>query len=472
MQHFLLMNSLKLAHRVGLVNPCANSNHLAPTKKVDFQHRKSTFLLDWQMLLADTSVIKRKPLKSLSGYPYRPARIVPRPFDITKRWYIVFYAWDVGKEKLSRKRVLHDELMEIPDLDRRLKFAADASEEISYFLKNDWHLPTSPKPKTVPLTLINYSLLDAFDFAVTYKKERQGIKQTSIDTYTTVRNTIISFLEHKKLSVSYSLRNTDYAFWDLYFEYIKIVRKVRNNTYNHRRGLLHAMYVVLLKKDNKILNGKNPIAEIDTLKVSVSKHAAFTDQQLRKLSSAVQKKEPHIFLFMQFMFYTLARPNEIRQLKIGNIDLDKRRILIPAEDSKTDIGNYVGISDRFAEIIKESEVLDYPSHYYVFNNTPYHVPGQKIKHDHRPGLIKPGEGYFYKRIVKHIISEGLRDINSNFTPYAIKHTGAISLYLATKDVKIIQAQCRHQNMETTLKYLRDLGLFTDFDQLNKWKGPI
>jgi integrase len=168
----------------------------------------------------------------------------------------------------------------------------------------------------------------------------------------------------------------------------------------------------------------------------------------------------------------LARPDEIRQLKIGNIDLDKRRIRITADDAKTDIENFVGISDRFYQIISESGLMEYPQNFYVFNNTPYHIPGQKIKHDHQPGLKKPGEGYFYKRIVKYIKSEGLRDINVNFTPYAIKHTGAISLYLATKDVKIVQAQCRHQNMETTLKYLRDLGLFTNFDQLNSWKGPI
>lgn len=157
---------------------------------------------------------------------------------------------------------------------------------------------------------------------------------------------------------------------------------------------------------------------------------------------------------------------------MGHIDLQRRRIRISAENSKTDIENFVGLADRFIEIIKESGILNYPENFYVFNNTPYHIPGQKIKHDHRPGLIAPGEGYFYKRIVKYIKSEGLRDINPNFTPYAIKHTGAISLYLATKDVKIVQTQCRHENMEPTLKYLRDLGLFTDFDQLNGWEGPI
>jgi integrase len=423
------------------------------------------------MALSDT-VVKRKPLRSLSGYPYRAARIVPKPFDITKRWYIVFYAWDVGIDKLVRKRVLHDELMDIPDLDGRLKFAATASEEITYFLKHDWHLLTSPRKKPEVFSFKNFSLLDAFDRAVKYKSEREELKPSSIKNYNIIRNSITAFLKHKKLSLEYKARNADFAFWDLYFEYLKIDRCIGGKTYNYRRGQLHAIMVVLLRMDSKFLDGKNPIKEIRTLKTKTTKHAAFTDDQLKTLITAIRKKEPHIAMLVQFMFYTLARPNELRFLKVGDIDLNRKRIRFGADNAKTSIENFVGISERFCEIISESGILNYPPHFYVFNNTPYHIPGQKIKHDHRPGLIQAGPGYFYKRIVRYIISTGLRDINANFTPYAIKHTGAISLFLATKDVSLVQRQCRHENMETTLKYLRDLGLFTNFDQLVGWKGPI
>jgi integrase len=64
----------------------------------------------------------------------------------------------------------------------------------------------------------------------------------------------------------------------------------------------------------------------------------------------------------------------------------------------------------------------------------------------------------------------LYKVNPNFTPYGIKHTGAIGLYLATKDPAVVQSQCRHQKLETTLKYLRDLGIFIDFTQINKWNA--
>jgi integrase len=55
--------------------------------------------------------------------------------------------------------------------------------------------------------------------------------------------------------------------------------------------------------------------------------------------------------------------------------------------------------------------------------------------------------------------------------YGFKHTGVIALYLATRDIKLIQAQCRHKDISTTDIYLRDLGLFLDQDALDIFPDP-
>ena len=51
------------------------------------------------------------------------------------------------------------------------------------------------------------------------------------------------------------------------------------------------------------------------------------------------------------------------------------------------------------------------------------------------------------------------------TLYSWKHTGAIKLYQATKDMKKVQRQCRHWSITETDNYLRDLGLF---DHIRNW----
>lgn len=85
-----------------------------------------------------------------------------------------------------------------------------------------------------------------------------------------------------------------------------------------------------------------------------------------------------------------------------------------------------------------------------------------------PGEAMPYRSTFWERNVKV-----LKELNYTDRPYDIysyKHSGAISLYRATKDIKLVQRQCRHQSIEQTNTYLRDLGLLDDHQALKHWKG--
>jgi len=159
----------------------------------------------------------------------------------------------------------------------------------------------------------------------------------------------------------------------------------------------------------------------------------------------------------------LSRPEELRHLRVGDIQFAERKILFRSEVSKTNIEQHVGINESLAKAIEESGILKFPPNHFVFSNdNDLHQPGEK------PVSIN----YFYKRIKPYITKLGFYKSNPNYTMYSFKHTGAIALYKATKDIKMVQSQCRHQSIEQTNTYLRDLGAIDDFEQLNKWKGPM
>lgn len=477
----------------GLQPSPSNSNHLTPTTKKGFFDSENPFLqIIGHPVPVAKSYIQRKrtPQKSRSGYPYHPAQITPEDFDITKRWYITFYAWDIGREEFVRKRILKTELNRITDLEERKRFALAAVEKINEWLKNDYHLNRKAIPKILAMDFKGYSLVNAITYAINEKREIKGIKESSLSKYESALTTIKDFLRFKGLPAAYPLRHVTPTFIQQYFDYIKRERKVQNNTHNDRRGFLHAMFEVLIKKsDGDLFRGKNPVAGVAVLPHQSRKHAAFTDEQLRAMvDHARGRGDHHVVLFIQFMYFTLARPEEIRNLKIGNIDLVRRKILFKAGEAKTGIEDYVGINDRFYSIIQESGITNYPAHYYVFSNEMVALrepvqgnikategnknPGRKDERSYAPGLTRVGVNYFSGMIADYIKDLQLDKVNPNFTPYGIKHTGAIGLYLATKDPKVVQAQCRHREMDTTLKYLRDLGLFIDFEQINKWTGPV
>lgn len=414
--------------------------------------------------MADTNG-SRTPLKSVSGLPYHPARIFPANLDMSKRWYIIFYAWNAATERLERKRVLADELAAIPTAERRAAVAKNVIKEINQYLKNDYHLAAHATPTLVEVSFKGYSILQALRFAVNHKREVEGIKPESLAKYSEVVSTVKEFLKFKNLPDDYALKNLNDAFVNGYFQYIKIERGNSNKTHNDKKAVLQALVNVLINQSPKLFGGINPFGRVKPLQTQSTKHAAFTDDQLRSLIHLAERKEWHqIGLFIRYMYYSLARVKELACLKVGHNDIARRRILFTADNAKTGIEDYVGMSDRLAEIITESGILKFPQDHFVFSNGPdgYHGPGQ----------TKVGKNYFYKRISELIEELGFYRINDNHTPYSIKHTGAIALYLATRNIKVVQQQCRHKNLETTIKYLRDLGVFTDFDELNKLKGVI
>jgi|GEM_PF-2068987 DNA-binding XRE family transcriptional regulator len=78
--------------------------------------------------------VPRKVLKNQRGFRYRKARLID---SLTKPWYIVFYAWDIGLEKLVRKRlgkkdqtdIFTEKMQELPEILRKIRLDKKLSQE-------------------------------------------------------------------------------------------------------------------------------------------------------------------------------------------------------------------------------------------------------------------------------------------------------------------------------------------------------
>lgn len=85
----------------------------------------------------------------------------------------------------------------------------------------------------------------------------------------------------------------------------------------------------------------------------------------------------------------------------------------------------------------------------------------------KPGNVPCGLDYFYEK--NTLVLKALNITGRAYSLYSYKHSGVISLYKACKDIKLVQRVCRHQTLEQTNTYLRDLGLLSDYDMLEFWK---
>lgn len=400
---------------------------------------------------------KRKVLTNKKGYTYRLARLVDFDGDLSRPWYILFYAWDIGKKKLTRKRVLADQLNSPSEKVRR-KIAREAIAEINKKLRDGGYLETYKENKTTSaFNFHGYKLMDAFTYVEEYKRTIQKKSRSTSKEINYTRNTLANYITHEKLNPNLLLRDVTPALINRYGIYLRTIANVSNKTYNDRMGNIHTVFETLRKLDHTLWPQRNPAARIEKLQTTTKTHAAYSKEQLQKFVDLIGPKDAQLLLFIRFIYYTLARPKELRFIKVGHIQPDLNRVLLAGEHAKTDVEKFVGMSAAFKEIINASGILNYPPDYYVFT------------HAGTPGTKGVGLNYFYKRFRIYLAALGFKKL-ANYTLYSFKHTGAVQLYLATKDAALVQQQCRHTTLQQTTTYLRDLGLFVDFEALQKWKG--
>lgn len=405
----------------------------------------------------DSGSKRRKPKLNKKGFPYREARLVHFGYDREKKWFIQFYVWDVAKKKLVRKRVGKDILAAIYDPEERQKEAYSQIAAINYELSQDGMVESYAKEKKeIPSHQFHgYTLLDGIRFVQHVKEEIEKRARGTIRQYKYLETVITDFLKSQGLDEKYLLRQVKPSFVDQFTRYVTLERKLSNKTFNGLVTSLHSSIECLREKDEKLFPKVNPVP-VNKLPENSLTHAAYSMDQLTKLSEDISASDPQLLLFIRFIYFTLGRPNEIRLMKVGHIEIDLHRVKFSGENAKTNKEKFVGISPAFEKIIRESGILDYPAEYYVFNSCGHPAPS-------------PSGLNFFSKALRPFIKK-FKELNDRYTLYSFKHTGAIQLYLASKDIELIRKQCRHEDLSQTNTYLQQLGLFTDHQGLKDWKG--
>jgi integrase len=374
----------------------------------------------------------RKPLINEKGYPYHEARLVDFQGSPSKLWFIIFYVWDIGLEKLVRKRVGKKELNKIRDLNERRIEAQELILEINRVLKGGGYAQSKKKQQEVKdFDFHGYKLLNALDFVVNRKREIEGKKKGTIKQFAYTKRVIERFMINEGIDRNFLLRNLNKAFAQRLTMYLKKnddeKKAVSNKTHNGIITIFHTAIETLRELDASLF-ATNPIA-VKKLNVVKNTHAAYTLYQLTEFSKVITDKQ--LLLFIRMIYFTLSRPKELSFLKVGHIQMEFRQMLIAGDEAKTCVEKYVGINNELAKVIEESGILNYPHEYFVFTS------------EGKPGQVKVGVNYFTKRFRTYLNDLGFKKINSRYTLYSFKHSGAIQLYRKTKDISIVQRQCRH-----------------------------
>ncbi|QIP15674.1 site-specific integrase [Spirosoma aureum] len=383
---------------------------------------------------------------------FRLARLSDAGGDLTKQWVVVYYAWSEKQEKLLRKRVIikgdsiverkRDAEMVIKEVNRQLKSGAIVDPEF----------PVDQTPAPVKLALVpaidpTSNLSAAIDYFLAIKKN--SLKANSHKTYRSSLKLFRTYLSDKSL-VRLRLNQFTAAHAHTYMDYVLADLGLSNKSFNKHLGVLETLFNFYQQRGQLKIN---PFVTVKPLAERPGRHTAFLPDQVGRIRDACVLTQDHqLWLFLNFIYYTFARPqSELRLLRVGDI-LD-RTIRIDAENAKNNRTAHVLIPPPLEKLLIQHRIRDYQANHYVF--TIDGIPGPKPAY----------EKYFYNQHRR--ILNLLKMTDQSYDLYGWKHTGVIALYRATKDVKLIQRQCRHSSLDQTDKYLRDLGLFLNEDQFGK-----
>jgi len=382
-----------------------------------------------------------------STYPYKPARLVDNDNDLAKRWFVVYYAWSEKKEKLVRKRMeITGEMVAV-----RLKEAKKEIGRINTLLKAGAVVDEIEQPISL-LPVLAKEVMPTMASAVEYflKVKKHTMKEKAHGTY---RSSLKLFQEWLSTQTLTYLKINQFTVQqaNAYMDYILLAKHLSNKSHNKHKGVVITLFNFFIKRKTV---KENPFEEISSLSERPGQHTAFNTAQVQKVRDYCELiQDEQLWLFLNFIYYTFARPgSELRLLKVGDV-LDKT-VRLDVENAKNNRTSHVTIPPPLDVLIEKHKIRSHPLDYFVFGN------------EGKPGPKATYEKYFYSRHRK--VLDMLKLQNKDFDLYGWKHTGVIALYQATKDVKLIQRRCRHSSLDQTDKYLRDSGLFLSEDEFNGW----
>ncbi len=234
---------------------------------------------------------------------------------------------------------------------------------------------------------------------------------------------------------------------------------VNAKTRNGYRTSLSSLFSQLVSDD---IVEYNIITAIKKLKENPKKHKSYTDAQIKVMREYMDKNDPYLRKFTQFITYAFLRNVEVCRLKVGDIDLENRRLYV---QTKTEAQEVVPIIGSLAKVIEQMELHKYKSTDFIFSDSEtcgaWNV-SEKTKTNH-----------FYDRFA--IMKKEL-ELDADQTLYSFKHTAASNLYnslasegKANEQVLMeLMGFTRHKTKSQLKKYLRGIGASLAKDYSSKY----
>lgn len=223
-----------------------------------------------------------------------------------------------------------------------------------------------------------------------------------------------------------------------FLHYMVETNGTSRRTVDKYKQILHGFFDYIIKA--KEVPMTNPVHDIPRMgEVRDEAPHPIPSRERKMLMAHMRKHDPQLMLVCLLEYYCAIRPNELRQLRIRDIDLEHRFIRVPKDISKNRQTESVNIPRQMADIFREMELEQYDGEYFLFS------------HGGNPGPTMLGKNCLRFRFDRIRNKLGISPV---YKLYSFKHTGGVELMNAGIDTWELQRHFRHKSIDTTEKYVR------------------
>ncbi len=299
-------------------------------------------------------------------------------------------------------------------------------------------------------------------FETIWEVWQQRIKRRTINTYNTMFRFFFSYCK-EQFSPNLTFANFTREMASGYADYVEIKKHKPKTVLNHV-SLIHTLFAKLQKRGFVKMN---PFDNLDLPSDKVKRIRYVEAEDRNMIFKWLKENDPDCYLYCLCIYYLLARPVELINVQIRDINFKEQKIRFSHKNVKNDIDKYTRIPDVLMPVFLDKQLDKYNANCYLFTKG-FRVGAEAWKYTSRPGDV----------IRKY---RNLNNWKSDFVAYDLKPTGIQDYLVAGVPVDQVQLQAgiTWEEMATylELKKMRMPGLelmkkAPELVMETKWKNNI
>ena len=343
-------------------------------------------------------------------------------------WRIEYWVLDPLTNKLVRQQVRAQRIAKRFKTKREARmFMSTVTQNINNRLAGGWN-PLFQEEDSRLYHPLN-KVLDIF-----LQEKTKELRLNTVRSYVSFTKMLKDWMKKEGIEIMCGRFNKLMAV--RYMDYVYNTRNVSTVTYNNHIKLGRAMFSWLLEK---CYIKTNPFEHIKSKAKGEKFRVLIPKEDRTRISEYLTAKKSNYLIVCQLVYNSLIRPNEIRQIRVGHINLKEHYITIPGANAKNHNKRVAALSPELEELISKLNIDRYPKDFYLFGE------------DLTPDKTSCGVARFTKEWVK--LRTALK-LPKTMQLYSLRDSGINNMIKSGIDDLTVMQHADHSSLEMTTVYAK------------------